>query len=143
MKKDKKNLETENVTEATLASLREKPPLNMNGPVERYNTFIVERDIILITNRSLEHIHTMDNFKEKNDFLVKVINYFNEDQARMLEKHLAECDLDEFYRELDETGISIHIPSDVKLLHQAIRTFYEENEWIKIIKDNRLGGQLI
>lgn len=105
--------------------------LNMRGPIGSDDFMWVEQNITFIAMRSLERINMMDSFKEKNDFLVKVINYFNREQASMLEKYLSECNLEEFYHELNETGILIHIPSDAKSSYGSVYTFYEENEWIK------------
>ena len=106
--------------------------LDMRGPIGKDDYLWVEKNMVFIADRSLERINNMDDFKEKNEFLLKVIGHFNEDESRSLEKYLSDCNLEEFYHELSITGIIIHIPSETKLSYQLIQTFYEENEWIKV-----------
>lgn len=108
--------------------------LNSLGVINRLNpSQIFENSVTFITNRSLERINQMTDYKEKNEFLVKVVSYFNEKEAEALEDFLKRCDLEKFYKNLNETGIIIRIPPlwDEKSLFERIRRFYAENDWIK------------
>ncbi len=108
--------------------------LNTLGVINRLNPQqIFEQSITFITNRSLERINTMTSYKEKNEFLVKIVSYFNEEEAKNLEKYLKKCDPERFYEQLNETGIIIRIPplwDDIPTFSR-IRKFYEENDWIE------------
>lgn len=81
----------------------------------------------------MELIREMDSYEEKNKFLIKIISYFNDSETKALEKFLQTCDLKKFYEELDETGIIVRIPPlwDDIAMFKRLRTFYDENDWIK------------
>ena len=111
---------------------------NVLGIINRLASFqMYECTITYICNRTVEKLKSMTTMDDKEDLLINIISYFNEDQSKELRKYLDTLDNEGkeiFFDNLDDTGIFIHIPplwENGATLFDRIRTLYNDHRWIQ------------
>jgi len=123
---------------------------NTLGVINRTNSFqLMEQSINFICNRVRERLKIMNDLKEKEKLLFKIINYFNDKQADSLHdyyKRLAKVDKEDFFEDIIERGIFVHIPPlwEDRSLFDRLNDIYKEFTWIKPydVYVNRFGRKI-
>jgi len=115
--------------------------------VNSYQLF--EQSITFICNRTVDRIQTLTNMKEKEDLFLNIISYFNKDQEEKLREYLRKLSIigkEEFFNNLVEEGIFIHIPPlwEEEFLFDKLIKLYEEHDWIEQydVYVNRFGRKI-
>jgi len=115
--------------------------------VNSYQLF--EQSITFICNRTVERIQTMTDIKEKEDLFLNIISYFNKDQEEKLRQYLKRLSViskEEFFNNLVEEGVFIHIPPlwEEEFLFDKLIQLYEEHDWIEQydVYTNRFGRKI-
>lgn len=110
---------------------------NSLGVINRLNSMqLIEQSITFITNRVAERMYEMTNDKERDELLFNILNYFNPKQVEHIKKYFETCskaDYDEFYDDIFEYGITVHIPpmEEDSPIFDRLRQLYRDHEWIK------------
>jgi len=116
--------------------------------VNSYQLF--ESSITFICNRTIERIQTLNNMKEKEELFLNIISYFNKEQEEKLREYLRKLSIigkEEFFNNLVEEGIFIHIPplwENSEFLFDKLIKLYEEHDWIEQydVYVNRFGRKI-
>lgn len=111
--------------------------LNALGIVNRTNPAqIFEHSINFICNCVVDKLKTMKSLKDREKLLFDIIKRFNPTEAKELREYYNDLDKsgkEEFFNDIYESGIFIHIPPmwETEPLFDKIRNIYKDYEWIK------------
>lgn len=110
---------------------------NSLGVVNRLNSYqLYESSINFVSDRVIERIKTFDTLEEKSELLFDFIGKFNKKQREKLEAYyysLTDIGKEEFFEDIYETGIYIHIPPmwSEEPLFDTLNRIYNVYDWIK------------
>lgn len=110
---------------------------NTLGVINRLNSFqLYEQSINFICNRVVEKLSTIKDLSEKEKLLFRLIWHFNEKEEEKLKnyyKKLTKSKKEEFFKDIEQRGIYIHIPPlwEDKILYDRLKDIYKEFDWIK------------
>lgn len=110
---------------------------NSLGVINRLNSMqLYEQSITFICNRVREKLATLSSLDEKEDLLVRIVQYFNERQAEKLSKYIKSLNKksrETFFDNIIKEGIYIHVPPlwETEPLFDRLRKIYKEFDWIK------------
>ena len=123
---------------------------NSLGVINRLNSFqLYEMSITFICNRIRDKIKSLTELSEKEKLLFRIIELFNENQEKELKKYykkLTKKGKEEFFDDINDNGIYIHIPPlwEKKSLFDRLKQIYDEFDWIKPydVYINKFGRQI-
>ena len=110
---------------------------NTLGVINRLNSQqLFEQSITFVCNRTVERMKTLKTNEQRDELLLRMINYFNEKQAAKVADYLKTCgdeDYKSFYDDVYERGMIIHIPPmwDDTPLFERLTKIYQNETWIK------------
>lgn len=112
------------------------------GPVNRLNVMqLYEISINFVSNRNIEHMKEIDDVKEKERILFRMLEIFGHGQREAVETNYkstckTKAQKEEYFRIVEKYGIFINVPpywSDINL-YEALQTCYKEFPWIQPYK---------
>ena len=112
--------------------------INALGVINRLNSAqLFEVSLNFIGRNIQEKIKTLDKLKDKEDIVFKFLKYFNErgffGQLQDYYYKLSEEDKNEFFNEIERSGVFVHIPPmwEDEPLFDKLSKIYDEFPWIQ------------
>lgn len=111
---------------------------NVLGVINRLNTQqLFELSITSIMNQTSRRMIELDSQQEREELAIRMINYFNEEQASKVKEFLETCTTEEYIEFFDDfmnERTVIHIPPlwHEKPLFERVRDAYNDNSWITL-----------
>lgn len=112
------------------------------GPVNRLNIMqLYELSINFVSNRNIEYMKTLDDVKEKEKILFKMLKIFGHNQyERIKDNYVKTCKTkaqkNHYFEIVEKYGIFINVPpywSDINL-YNALQECYKEFPWVQPYK---------
>jgi DNA-directed RNA polymerase beta subunit len=126
--------------------------LNSLGVVNRLNSWqLYQVSINFVCNRVREKLYTMSTLKEKEVLLFDIVGRFNTEQVDRLKiyyKKLSSKDKKDFFANIHENGIYIHVPplweKEQLTLFDRLNNIYKDYPWIEryTVYVNRFGRKI-